>query len=121
MAKWSNSSVNPLRKPLRCFVRLPENILQAGQRFLNVIHFSGPVYCQLEMTNVLGDQAAAKRRKIKKKKPEYSSTKTVEISYGVCHEVLAEDTDMPRIAAKFVPRLMTNDQKQRLVNVCLEI
>jgi hypothetical protein len=28
---------------------------------------------------------------------------------------------MRRIAAKFVPRLLTNDQKQRRVNVCLEL
>jgi hypothetical protein len=29
--------------------------------------------------------------------------------------------NMRRIAAKFVPRLLTNDQKQRCVNVCLEL
>jgi hypothetical protein len=28
---------------------------------------------------------------------------------------------MRRIAAKFVPRLLTNDQKQRRVNGCLEL
>jgi hypothetical protein len=28
---------------------------------------------------------------------------------------------MCRIAAKFVPRLLTNDQKQRYVNLCLEL
>jgi hypothetical protein len=28
---------------------------------------------------------------------------------------------MRRIAAKFLPRLLTDDQKQRRVNVCLEV
>jgi hypothetical protein len=28
---------------------------------------------------------------------------------------------MRRIAVKFVPRLLTNDQQQRRVNVCLEL
>jgi hypothetical protein len=34
-----------------------ENILLAGQRFLNGIHVSRLVKCQLKMTNVQGDQA----------------------------------------------------------------
>jgi ATP-dependent Zn protease len=42
---------------------------------------------------------------------------TVGISYGVCQEVLTENLNMCRTAAKFVPRLLTNDQKQ----VCLEL
>jgi hypothetical protein len=43
------------------------------------------------------------------------------ISYGVYQEILTENLNMRRIAAKFVPRLLTNDQKQRRVNVCLEL
>jgi hypothetical protein len=44
---------------------------------------------------------------------------TVGISYGICQEILTEPLNMRRIAAKFVPRLLTNDQKQRIVNrVC---
>jgi hypothetical protein len=46
---------------------------------------------------------------------------TVVISYGVCQEILTENLNMRRIAAKFVPRLSTNDKKQRRVNVCLEL
>jgi hypothetical protein len=34
--------------------------------FLNGIHVSRPVKCQLKMTNVLGDQAPAKRWKTSK-------------------------------------------------------
>jgi hypothetical protein len=67
------------------------------------------------------------------KKFENSSTKTVAeqsmssqtplgwISYGVCQEILTENVNMCRIAAKFVPRLLTNDQKQRRINVCPEL
>jgi hypothetical protein len=66
------------------------------------------------------------------KKFENSSTKTVTeqskssqtplgwISYGVCQEILTENLNKRRIAAKFVP-LLTNDQNQRRVNVCLEL
>jgi hypothetical protein len=80
------------------------------------------------MTNVQDDQAPAN-------KFENLSTKTVAeqsmssqtplgwISYGVCQEILTENLNMRRIAAKFVPRLLINDQKQRRVrvNVCLEL
>jgi hypothetical protein len=34
------------------------------QRFLNGIHISRPVKCQLKMTNVQGDQAPAKQQKM---------------------------------------------------------
>jgi hypothetical protein len=39
-------------------------------------------------------------------------TDTVGTSYGVCQEILAENLNMLHIAAKFVPWLLTNDQKQ---------
>jgi hypothetical protein len=48
-------------------------------------------------------------------------TDIVGISHGVCQEILTENLNMRFIAAKFVPRLMTNDQKQRCINVCLEL
>jgi hypothetical protein len=46
---------------------------------------------------------------------------TTGISYGVCQEILTENLIMHRIATKFVPRCLTNDQKQWSVNVCLEL
>jgi histone-lysine N-methyltransferase SETMAR len=46
---------------------------------------------------------------------------TVGISYGVCQAILTENMNMRHIAAKFVPRLLSNDQKQRRVNMCLEL
>jgi hypothetical protein len=39
------------------------------------------------------------------------------IGYGVCQEILTENLNMLLNAAKFVPRLTTNDQKER----CLEL
>jgi hypothetical protein len=40
---------------------------------------------------------------------------------GVCQETSREILNMRSTAPKFVPRLLTNDQKQRRVNLCLEI
>jgi hypothetical protein len=48
-------------------------------------------------------------------------TNTNGISYGVCHEILTENFIMHCTDMKFVPRLLTNDQKQRRVHVCLEL
>lgn len=45
----------------------------------------------------------------------------VGIGYGVCQEILTENLKMRRIAAKFVPRLLTTDQKQRRLDVCSEL
>jgi hypothetical protein len=45
----------------------------------------------------------------------------VGISCGVCQEILAENLNMHCIAARFVPQLLTNDQKQRHVNVYFEL
>jgi hypothetical protein len=61
------SSVNPLPKPLKCVMRLLENILQPRQWVLNGTHVSRPVECQLKMSNVRGDQAQAKWQKMLKK------------------------------------------------------
>jgi hypothetical protein len=44
---------------------------------------------------------------------------TIGISYGVCQEILTENLNVHHIATKLVPRLLTDDQKQRRVNVCL--
>jgi hypothetical protein len=68
--------VNPLSEPLKCFMRLLEDILQAGQRVLNDIHVSRMVNCQMKMTNIQGDQAPAKWQKMLKKFKS-SSTKTI--------------------------------------------
>jgi len=45
----------------------------------------------------------------------------VDISKTVCHEILTENLGMHHIAAKFVPRLLTDDQKQSRVDVSQEL
>jgi hypothetical protein len=82
------------------------------------------------MMNVQGDQAPANRQKMLKKF-ENSSTKTIAeqsmSSQTPLESVMefakrsTENLNMRPIAAKFVPRLLTNDQKQRHINVCLEL
>jgi len=45
----------------------------------------------------------------------------VEVGYGACQRVLTEELGMHRVAAKFVPRILTAHQKQQRVNVCTEL
>lgn len=43
------------------------------------------------------------------------------LSFGTCQRILTEELGMHRIAAKFVPRLLTEDQKRNRVEVCTEL
>ena len=43
------------------------------------------------------------------------------ISVGSCHPILTEELKMHRVAAKFVPRLMTSDQQAHRVQVCQDL
>ena len=43
------------------------------------------------------------------------------ISIGSCHHILTEELKMHRVAAKFVPRLMTSDQQAHRVQVCQDL
>jgi hypothetical protein len=45
----------------------------------------------------------------------------VKLSYGTCQQILLQELNMRRIAVKFVPRLPSNDQKERRVTVCSEL
>ena len=45
----------------------------------------------------------------------------VGIGYGSCKRVLTEQLNMHRIAAKFVPRVLTQDQKDSRVAICQEL
>jgi hypothetical protein len=80
--------------------------------------------------NVQGDQAPAKLQKWWKnrelthkdhRRTIHELTDTVGFNYGVCQEILTENLNMRRTAAKIVPRLLTNYQKQRCINMCLEL
>jgi hypothetical protein len=45
----------------------------------------------------------------------------VGISHGTCHKILREDLKMRRVISKFVPRLLSVDQKQQQLDVCLDL
>ena len=45
----------------------------------------------------------------------------VGIGYGSCQRILTEQLNMHRIAAKFVPRVLTQDQKDSRVVICQEL
>ncbi|PNF17937.1 hypothetical protein B7P43_G14737 [Cryptotermes secundus] len=46
---------------------------------------------------------------------------TLGLSYGKCQRILSEELNMRMIAAKFVPRLLQNEQKQHRLEVCREL
>ena len=43
------------------------------------------------------------------------------LSYGSCQRILADELNMRRIAAKFLPRLLNNDQRDQWVQVCTQL
>ena len=45
----------------------------------------------------------------------------VGLSYGLYQRILADELNMRRIAAKFVPRLLNNDQRDHRVQACTEM
>ena len=45
----------------------------------------------------------------------------VEVGYGTCQRVLMGELGMHRVTVKFVPMILTADQKQQHVNVCTEL
>jgi len=45
----------------------------------------------------------------------------VGIIHGTCHKILTEDLKMRRVASKFVPRLLSVDQKQQRLAVYLDL
>jgi len=45
----------------------------------------------------------------------------VGIIHGTCHKILTEDLKMRRVTSKFVSRLLSVDQKQQRLDVCLDV
>ena len=45
----------------------------------------------------------------------------VGINHRTCHKILTEDLKTRRVASKFVPKLMSVDQKQQRLDVCLDL
>jgi len=45
----------------------------------------------------------------------------VGIGHGTCHKILTEDLNMRCVTSKFVPRLLSVDEKQQGLDVCLDL
>jgi len=45
----------------------------------------------------------------------------VGISHRTCHKILIEDLKMRRVVSKFLPRLLSVDQKQQRLDICLDL
>ena len=45
----------------------------------------------------------------------------VRIAFGTCQKILTEDLQMRRVTAKFVPCLLTAEQKDDRVSVCTDL
>jgi len=45
----------------------------------------------------------------------------VGISHGTCHKILTDDLKMRCVTSKFVPRILSVDQKQQWLDVCLDL
>ena len=45
----------------------------------------------------------------------------VGISQGTCHKILTQNSKMRRVASKFMPRLLSVDQKQQQLDVCVDL
>ena len=85
---------------------------------------SRPVAHQLTMTNAHGDPHVARIQELIRQDRRLTIrdiAEEVEVGYGTCQRVLTEELSMHRVAAKFVSRILTNDQKQQRVNVCTEL
>ena len=44
----------------------------------------------------------------------------VRIAFGTCQKILTEDLQMRRVTAKFVPCLLTAEQKDDRVSICID-
>ena len=80
--------------------------------------------------NVLDDLQPAKRRKMLQKMREaihedrrrsMTFATLLGLLYGTCQCILSDKLNMMRIAAKFVPRLLTDDQKQYRLEISMEL
>ena len=45
----------------------------------------------------------------------------VGLSYGACQRILSDELNIRRIAAKFVPRVLSSDRKEYRISVCTEL
>ena len=85
-----------------------------------------PVAHQWTMTNTQGEPPAAHLLKLSHEFKSSSfridvGTSTTLLRRWELVMVLTEELGMHRVAAKFVPRILTGDQKQQRGNVCTEL
>jgi len=45
----------------------------------------------------------------------------VRIAFSKCHKIITEDLQMRRVTAKFVPRLLTVEQKDNRMSICTDL
>jgi len=48
-------------------------------------------------------------------------SKITDLFWSSCQQMLMEDLNMNHVAAKFVPRLLTEDQKNSRLNICYDL
>ncbi|KAL4113550.1 hypothetical protein QTP88_017159 [Uroleucon formosanum] len=48
-------------------------------------------------------------------------TNEVGISIGTCHSILSDELGMKRVSAKLVPKLLTEEQMEHCIEVCLDL
>jgi histone-lysine N-methyltransferase SETMAR len=76
----------------------------------NVEHTSRPRSCTIHVTVAQIQELVRQDRS----RTIHDIAEEVGIGYGTCHRVLTEEMGMHRVAAKFMPRILTADQKPRL-------
>jgi hypothetical protein len=87
---------------------------------------------QLMMTNTQGNPQATQLLKSLHKfkslsfriyvRPTiHNIAEDMDVCYGTCQQVLTKEQGMHGVAAKFMPRTLTADQKQQHVDICTEL
>jgi len=95
------------------------------------IHTSKGVKCHVRTSQDLADLRPAKMMKILKKvhntiNADHRQTideisEITGLSWSSCQKTLMEDLNMKRVSTKFVPWLLTENQKDNRLNVCYDL
>ena len=72
-------------------------------------------------TSCTAPQTLAQIQELLCQDQRWTIAEEVGIGYGTSQWVLTEELGMHCVAAKFVPRILTADQKQQRVNICTEL
>ena len=121
-----------LRKPSKWFNKASGTKAWVVHRCFNGIPGSRPVAHQLTTTNTQGDPQVAQLLKLLHEFKSSSNqdrrwtirdiAEEMEVGYGTYQRVLTEELGIHCVTAKFVPRILTADQKQQQrFNICTEL